>query len=44
VFENSLLRTVFGPKRDEMMGGNRKLQNEELHNFHSAPSMIRMIK
>jgi hypothetical protein len=44
VFENSVLRTVLGPKRDEEMGGSRKLHNEGLHNVHSAPSVIRMIK
>jgi hypothetical protein len=39
----SLLR-VFGPKRDEVIGGWRKLHNEELHNLYSSPSIIRMIK
>jgi hypothetical protein len=34
----------FGPKRDEVAGGWRKLHNEELHNFYSSPSIIRMIK
>jgi hypothetical protein len=44
VFENRVLRRIFGPKRDEVTGGWRKLYNEELHNFYSSPSIIRMIK
>jgi hypothetical protein len=44
VFENRVLRRIFGPKRDEVTGGWRKLHNEELHNLHSSPSVIRMIK
>jgi hypothetical protein len=44
VFENRLLRRIFGPKRDEMTGALRKLHNEELHNLYSSPSIIRMIK
>jgi hypothetical protein len=35
---------MFGPKRDEVTGGWRKLHNEELHNLYSSPSIIRMIK
>jgi hypothetical protein len=35
---------IFGPKRDEVTGGWRKLHNEELHNLYSSPSIIRMIK
>jgi hypothetical protein len=35
---------VNGPKRDEVTGSWRKLHNEELHNLHSSPSIIRMIK
>jgi hypothetical protein len=35
---------IFGPKRDKMTGGGRKLHNEELHNLYSSPSIIRMIK
>jgi hypothetical protein len=34
---------TFGPKRDEMTGGWRKLHNEELHNLYSLPNIIRMI-
>jgi hypothetical protein len=44
VFENRVLRRIFGPKRDEVMGDWRKLHNEELHNLYSSPSIIRMIK
>jgi hypothetical protein len=35
---------IFGPKRDEVTGGWRKLHNEELHKLYSSPSIIRMIK
>jgi hypothetical protein len=44
VFENRVLRRIFGTKRDEVTGGWRKLHNEELHNLYSSPIMIRMIK
>jgi hypothetical protein len=44
VFENRVLRRIFGSKRDEVMGGWRKLHNVELHDFYSLPSIIRMIK
>jgi hypothetical protein len=44
VFENRVLRRIFGPKRDEVTGGWRKLHNEELHNLYSSPSIIRMVK
>jgi hypothetical protein len=44
VFENMVLRRIFGPKRDQVMGGWRKLHNEELHNLYSLPSIIRIIK
>jgi hypothetical protein len=44
VFENRLLRRIFGPKRDGVTGGWRKLHNEELHNLYSSPSIIRTIK
>jgi hypothetical protein len=39
-----VLRRIFGPTRDEVTGGWRKLHNEELHNLYSSPSIIRMIK
>jgi hypothetical protein len=44
VFENTVLRRTFGPKRDEVTGGWRKQQNVELHNLYPLPSIIRMIK
>jgi hypothetical protein len=44
VFEKRALRRIFGPKRDEVTGGWRKLHNEELHNVYSTPSIIKMIK
>jgi hypothetical protein len=44
VFENRVLRRIIGPKRDEETGCWRKLQNEELHNLYSSPSIIRVIK
>jgi hypothetical protein len=43
VFENRALRRIFGPKRDGVTGGWRKLHNEELHNLYSSPSIIRII-
>jgi hypothetical protein len=44
VFENRLLRRIFGPKRDEVTGGWRKLHNEELRDLYSSSSIIRTIK
>jgi hypothetical protein len=44
VFKNRVLRRLFGPKRDELMGGWRKLENEELYNLHSPPTIIKMLK
>jgi hypothetical protein len=44
VFENRVLRRIFGPKRDEVMGEWRKLHNGELHNLYSPPRIIRQIK
>jgi hypothetical protein len=44
VFENRVLRRIFGPKRDEVTRGWRKLHTEELHNLYSSPCIIRMIK
>jgi hypothetical protein len=44
MFTNSVLRRIFGPKRDEVTGGSIKLHNEELYNLYSLPSIIRMIK
>jgi hypothetical protein len=44
VFENRVLRTICGPKMDEVTGGWRKLHNEELHDFYSSPRIFRVIK
>jgi hypothetical protein len=44
VFENRVLRRIFGPKRDGVTGRRRKLHNEELHNLYSSPNIIRIIK
>jgi hypothetical protein len=44
VFENRVLRRIFGPKRDEVTGEWRKLHNKELHDLYSSPSVIRIIK
>jgi hypothetical protein len=44
MFENRVLRRIFGPRRDEVMGDWRKLNNEKLHNLYSSPNIIRMIK
>jgi hypothetical protein len=44
VFENRVLRRIFGPKRDEVTGCWRKLHNEEPHGLYSSPSIVRVIK
>jgi hypothetical protein len=44
VFQNRALRRTFGPKRDEVIAGWRKLHNEELHNVCPSPSIIKTIK
>jgi hypothetical protein len=44
VFENRVLRRVFGLKRDEVTGEWRRLHNEELHDLYSSPSTIKKIK
>jgi hypothetical protein len=44
VFENKVLMRLFGPMRDEVKGGWRKLHNEELRDLYSSPSIIRIIK
>jgi hypothetical protein len=44
VFENRVLRRIFGPKWDGVTGGWGKLHNEKLHNLYSSPSIIRIIK
>jgi hypothetical protein len=44
VFDNRVLRRIFGPKGDEVTGELKKLHNEELHNLYSSPNIIRQIK
>jgi hypothetical protein len=44
VFENRVLKRLFGLKRDEVTGEWRKLHNEELHDLYSSPSIIRIMK
>jgi hypothetical protein len=44
VFENRVLRRIFGPKKDEVTGEWRKLHDEELRDLYSSPSIIRIIK
>jgi hypothetical protein len=44
VFENRVLRSTFGPKRDEVTGEWRKLHNEELNGLYSLPNIVRVIK
>jgi len=44
VFENRMLRKIFGPKREEGAGEWRRLHNEELHNLYISQSIIRVIK
>jgi len=44
VFENRVLRKVFGPKRDEVTGEWKKLHNEELNDLYSLPSIVRVVK
>jgi hypothetical protein len=44
VFQKRVLRRIFGLTKGEIIGGWRKLHNEEVHNLYSSPSIIRMIK
>jgi hypothetical protein len=44
VFENTVLRNIVGPKRDEVTGEYRRLRNEELNNLHSSPNIVRVTK
>jgi len=44
VFENRVLRRVFGPKRDEVTGEWRKLHNEELRDFYFLPNILRVVR
>ena len=44
MFENRLLKRIFGPKRDEVTGEWKKLHNEDLHDMYSSPNIIRLNK
>ena len=44
VFENRILKRIFGPKRDEVKGEWRKLDNEELNDLYSSPDIVLVIK
>jgi len=44
VFENMVLRRIFGPRRDEVTGEFRRLHNEELNDLYSSPNIVRVIK
>jgi hypothetical protein len=44
VFENKVVRRIYGPKRDEVTGGWRKLHNEQLRDLCPSPSIIRIMK
>ena len=44
VFENMVLRIIFGPMRDEVTGEWRRLHNEELNDLYSSPNIVRVIK
>jgi hypothetical protein len=44
VFENRVLRRIFGLRRDEITGEWRKLHNEELNNLYSSPNIVRVVK
>jgi len=44
VFENMMLRRIFGPRRNEVMGEWRRLHNEELNDLYSSPNIVQVIK
>jgi hypothetical protein len=44
MLENRVLRRIFGPKKEEVAGGLRRLHNEEPQNFYASPNAIRVIK
>jgi hypothetical protein len=44
VFENRVLRKIFGPRREEVTGEWRRLRSEDLYNLYSSPDIVRVIK
>jgi hypothetical protein len=44
VCENRVLRRIFGPRREEVAGGWRRLHNKELHNLYSSPNIMRVME
>jgi len=44
VFENMVLRRIFGPSRDEVTGEWRRLRNDELNDLYTSPNIVRVIK
>ena len=44
VFENKVLRRIFGPRKDEVTGDWKRLHNEELNGLYSSPNIVRVIK
>ena len=44
MFENMVLRRIFGPRRDEVTGDWRRMHNEELNDLYSSPNIVRVIK
>ena len=44
MFENRILREIFGPRREKVAGDWRKLRNEELHCLYASPDIVRVIK
>ena len=44
VFQNKVLRRIFGPRRDEVTGERRRLHNEEINDLYCSPNIVRVIK
>jgi hypothetical protein len=44
VYENKVLKRMFGPKREKVIGGCRRLHNEKFHNLYTSPNIIRVIR